>query len=103
MKILEKAEETVVTFLNFTDYRNWFHMLFKGCMPVGSELPFEWYDTPNTHFLTLKDFCALCAKEGIGILETRAESDNLIGRILIALGLPNLGASCIIARLARKS
>lgn len=102
VKILDKAKEAVVTFPNFTDYRNRFHMLFKGCMPVGSELPFEWYDTPNTHFLTLKDFRALCAKEGIDILETRAESDNLIGRILIALGLPNLGASRIIARLARK-
>lgn len=103
VKILDKAKEAVVTFPNFADIRIRFHMLFRGCMPVGSELPFEWYDTPNIHFLTLKDFRALCAKEGIEILETRAEADNLLGRILIALGLPNLGASRIIARLARKA
>ena len=72
-----------------------------GRMPVGSELPFEWYDTPNTHFFTYADFLALCRKEGIAVREVRAEARSLVGKILIALGFRNLGAERVIARLSR--
>ena len=100
-RILDKAKEAVVTFPNFASLAIRIHLAFTGRMPVGSELPFEWYDTPNTHFFTLKDFCALCKKEGIRILELRTEADNFVGRCLLRLGLRNLGATRVIARLAR--
>ena len=51
--------------------------------------------------MTLKDFRALCAKNGLVIREIRAESNHFLGRILCALGLKNLGASRIVARVAR--
>ena len=35
-----------------------------GKAPVTSQLPFEWYNSPNVHFLTLKDFDTLCKKLG---------------------------------------
>ena len=52
--------------------------------------------------VTLKDFRALCEKEGIEILELKAESRHPVGKLLLALGFKNLGASRIIARIARK-
>ena len=71
-------------------------------LSFAKQLPFQWYDTPNIHLITLKDFRDLCEKEGIEILETRAESRHPIGRLLLALGFKNLGASRIIARIAKK-
>lgn len=101
VNILDKAKEAIVTIPNFAAIGIRLHLLLTGRMPVGSELPFEWYDTPNTHFFTFKDFLALCRKEGIVVREVRAESSSLIGKLLIALGFRNLGADRVVARLAR--
>jgi len=99
---LRIADEAIVTFPNFAAYRIRLTLALKGCLPVSKQLPFEWYDTPNIHCITLKDFRRLCEKEGLEILEVRAESRHPFGRLLLALGLKNLGASRIIARIAKK-
>ena len=100
---LRIADEAIVTFPNFACY--WIRLVlgFKGRLPVSKQLPFEWYDTPNIHCITLKDFRRLCAKEGIEILEVKAESRRLLGKLFLALGLKNLGAAKIIARIRRKT
>ena len=100
---LRIADEAIVTFPNFACY--WIRLIlgFKGRLPVSKQLPFEWYDTPNIHCITLKDFRRLCAKEGIEILEVKAESRRLLGKLFLALGLKNLGAAKIIARIRRKT
>ena len=99
---LRIANEAIVTFPNFAAYTIRFTLACKGRLPVSKQLPFEWYDTPNIHCITLKDFKALCDKEGIKIIEVQAESRHLFGKILLALGLKNLGASRIIARITRR-
>ena len=99
---LRLADEAIVTFPNFAAYRIRFTLACTGRLPVSKQLPFEWYDTPNIHCVTLKDFRALCDKEGYEIKEVRAESRHLVGKILLALGFKNLGASRIIARIARR-
>lgn len=99
---LRIADEAIVTFPNFAAYRIRFTLALGGRLPVSKQLPFQWYDTPNIHCVTLKDFRALCKQEGYEVLEVRAESRHLFGKILLALGLKNLGASKIIARIARK-
>ncbi len=101
VKILDKAKEAIVTIPNFAAVGIRLHLLFTGRMPVASELPFEWYDTPNTHFFTFDDFKALCAREGIEIRSVRAEAGSWLGRLLLALGFTNLGAERVICRLAR--
>ena len=101
-EVLRIADEAIVTFPNFAAYRIRLTLLLTGRLPVSKALPFEWYDTPNIHCITLKDFRALCEKEGIEIREVRAESRHFFGRLLMALGLKNLGASRIVARIARR-
>ena len=39
-------------------------LLFRGRMPVTEELPYSWYDTPNIHFCTIRDFVNLCDEIG---------------------------------------
>ena len=98
---LRLADEAIVSFPNFAAYRIRLTLGLGGHLPVSKQLPFQWYDTPNIHLITLKDFRNLCEREGIEILDIKAESRHPFGKLLLALGLKNLGASRIIARIAR--
>ena len=57
----EVAAEGIVSFPNFG---HWFHIwsILLGRMPVTREMPYQWYDTPNLHLTTIKDFEALLAR-----------------------------------------
>ncbi|MCR5414932.1 MAG: homoserine O-acetyltransferase [Kiritimatiellae bacterium] len=99
---LRIADEAIVTFPNFANYRIRLTLGLAGRLPVSKALPFQWYDTPNIHCITLKDFRALCEAEGIEIVEVKSECRHLFGKFLLALGLKNLGASRITARIRRK-
>ena len=41
--------------------------MLKGKMPITKDLPFSWYETPNIHFFTIKDFQNLCKEMNIVI------------------------------------
>ena len=101
-ELLRIADEAIVTFPNFAAYTIRFTLGFTGRLPVSKQLPFEWYDTPNIHCVTLKDFTALCEKEGVEVVEVRAESRRILGKLLLLFGFKNLGASKIVARIRRK-
>ena len=57
----------VVSFPNFAHWSTLGQLCFKGRMPVSRELPYQWYDTPNIHLCTVKDFRDLCRQEGLHI------------------------------------
>jgi methionine biosynthesis protein MetW len=71
LKILERlvdiGQQVIVSIPNFAYWRNRLHLGLKGRMPVTRSLTYQWYDTPNIHFCTLKDFVALCKQCGITI------------------------------------
>ena len=100
---LRIADEAIVSFPNFAAYGIRLTLGLTGRLPVSKQLPFQWYDTPNIHCITLKDFKVLCDNEGIEIKEIKAESRHAIGKLLLRLGLKNLGASRIVARIAKKN
>ncbi len=62
------AHEGIVSFPNFGYWRYGVSIL-AGRMPVSGQMPYEWYNTPNIHLCTLKDFEILAEKLGIRILE----------------------------------
>ena len=68
-EMLRIGEKCIVTFPNFGYWRVRLSLLFKGEMPVTKDLNHQWYDTPNIHFFTYRDFETLCKKEGINILK----------------------------------
>lgn len=55
-EMLRVGKHVVVSFPNFAYWRVRFYLLFHGKMPKSNILPFEWYDTPNIHLLTINDF-----------------------------------------------
>ena len=63
-ELLRIGERAIVSFPNFGHWRVRLSLLFKGRMPVTRELSYSWYDTPNIHFCTIRDFVALCDELG---------------------------------------
>lgn len=77
LDMLRVAREAVITFPNFAHWQNRIHLGVKGLMPVSEALPYEWYNTPNIHLCTFKDFEALCDQHNIRILSRFAVSDSI--------------------------
>ena len=59
-EMLRVGQECIVTFPNFGNIRTRLCLAAWGRMPVTRQLPYQWYDTPNIHFCTVRDFEALC-------------------------------------------
>jgi len=91
-QMLRIAPIGIVGFPNFAYYRHRLALAFGGRLPVSSTLPFEWYETPNIHVVTTDDFYSLCHKHGIHVRSYVGLADNWLGRLLLGLGLRNLGS-----------
>ncbi len=75
-EMLRIGKKCIITFPNFAYWRYRFYLIFKGRMPVSANIPFEWYDTPNIHFCTIKDFGALCNEKNIKVLNRTVVDDK---------------------------
>jgi len=63
-ELLRVGKRVIVSFPNFAHWRSRSSLFLRGRAPVTRQLPFEWYNSPNIHFLSLKDFDRLCDKLG---------------------------------------
>ena len=70
-EMLRIGEECIVTFPNFGHWRCRAQLTGLGKMPISKHLPHTWFDTPNIHLCTFKDFEALCADLKLRIIERR--------------------------------
>lgn len=68
-EMLRVGKKGVVSFPNFAYWRVRFQLFFGGFMPKSNILPFDWYNTPNIHLLTIKDFRRFCRERNIKILD----------------------------------
>jgi methionine biosynthesis protein MetW len=68
-EMLRIGRQGIVTFPNFGYWRLRLHLALRGRMPESGALPHTWYETPNIHLCTLKDFEALCRTHNIRILQ----------------------------------
>jgi methionine biosynthesis protein MetW len=88
---LRVGEKTIVGFPNFVNLSARTQIFFKGRVPVTKALPYEWYDTPNLHFLGIADFKAYCKKRGIIIEQStfirKTHKIKLFPNLLADLGL----------------
>ncbi|WP_181701348.1 methionine biosynthesis protein MetW [Chthonobacter albigriseus] len=62
--LLRIGRKAIVSFPNFGHYDVRIRLLLGGRMPVSSRLPYSWYDTPNIHFCTIRDFVSLADEVG---------------------------------------
>ena len=83
--LLRIGRRAIVSFPNFGFWKMRLQLLVGGHMPRTENLPATWYDTPNIHFCTIKDFVQLC--DEINVKMERAVALDLYGRPL-RLNLP---------------
>ncbi len=75
-ELLRIARHVIVSFPNFGHCKIRLQILFNGRMPVTWNLPETWYETPNIHFCTIRDFRALCDAVGARVERSFALSPN---------------------------
>ena len=71
-ELLRVGKKAIVTIPNFGYWKVRLHLLLKGTMPVTETLPDQWYDTPNLHMCTIKDFVYFVKSRNIKIFKSLA-------------------------------
>ena len=71
-ELLRVGKKAIVTIPNFGYWKVRLHLLIKGTMPVTRTLPDEWYNTPNLHMCTIKDFFIFCKNRKINLFKSIA-------------------------------
>ena len=99
-EMLRIGREGIVTFPNFGHWRCRLSLGLDGRMPVSDLMPHTWYDTPNIHFCTVKDFEELCREKGIRIL-ARDVIGNSSRQPTLSNRWPNLFATTAIYLITR--
>ncbi|TXF12676.1 methionine biosynthesis protein MetW [Pelomicrobium methylotrophicum] len=91
-EMLRVGREAIVSFPNFGYWRHRVQLLM-GRMPVSRSLPYQWFNTPNVHLCTLKDFETFCEQHGVRILERM-----VLGNGTTVTWFPNLLGSIAVYR-----
>jgi len=71
-ELLRVGKKVIITIPNFGYWKVRFHLLLKGTMPITKTLPDEWYNTPNLHMCTIKDFVHFVKSRDIKIFKSIA-------------------------------
>jgi methionine biosynthesis protein MetW len=96
LEMVRVGRRGIVSFPNFGHWRHAISLL-GGHMPVTPDIPYQWYDTPNIHLCTPKDFEVLAARLGLRITDRTL----LAGRRPVSL-LQNLRATVAIYRFEKR-
>ena len=96
-EMLRVGRRGIVAFPNFGHWRVRFSMLTSGGAPRTRLFPYEWYESPNIHFLTVRDFENLAALEGM-----KVERRYFLAGSRKVRTLPNLMAEVAVYLLSRE-
>lgn len=96
------GRRAVISFPNFGNWRVRLQLLWSGRMPVTRSLGHAWYDTPNIHLCTVRDFVALCEEAGFRIDDAMSVTGNRARRVGRPGTLDNLIAEDAVLLLSRK-
>lgn len=91
----------IVSFPNMGFWRSRAHIALGGKMPITKSLPYQWYDTPNYHLCTLRDFENLCKTLEIQILRRAAISNTRTNKLPSRI-MPNLFSETALYEITTK-
>ncbi len=90
-QLVRIGRRAIVSLPNFAHWRLGWHIWMAGRMPVSGNLPHQWFETPNIHLCSIRDFVSLCDELGIRIDRSVAlDSDSLPLKFSQNLALANL-------------
>ena len=87
LRALRIGKQVIIGFPNFCHIRARYQLTVRGHVPITHSLPYTWYETPNLHFLSIKDFQRFCEKEAIQI-----ERKYFLSKRRVVKLIPNLFA-----------
>jgi len=99
-EMLRVGNEGIVTFPNFAHWRLRYQHAVQGRMPMSGAFAYSWYDSPNIHVCTVRDFEELCAAKHIQLIEREVMSHDL-QRPWLATRRPNLFGEMALYRFCR--
>lgn len=73
---LRVGKKVIISFSNFAYYKSRLQIFFRGRTPVTGALPYQWYETPNLHFLSISDFIDYCRLKNVRIERSMYISDG---------------------------
>ena len=80
-ELLRIAKKAIITIPNFGYWKVRLQLIMQGTMPVTKNLPYTWYNTPNLHMCTIKDFYNLCKLDNITIEKSISVTSDKISNI----------------------
>ena len=80
-ELLRVGKKAIVTIPNFGYWKIRLHLLTKGTMPITKTLPDEWYNTPNLHMCTIKDFVFFGKSKNFKIFKSLALNEKNVSLI----------------------
>jgi methionine biosynthesis protein MetW len=91
-EVTRVGKKCIISFPNFAHWSVRAQLFFQGKMPKSSRLPYEWYDSPNIHLTTIKDFREFCRKLHLKVLQEVALRTTAAGEYRRVTVIPNLFA-----------
>ncbi len=92
-ELLRVGKRVIVSFPNFAHWKSRAQLFFAGRAPVTKQLPFSWHNSPNIHFLSLKDFDRFCEELGVKVQQKIPVGKTRISPVSLA---PNWFAEQVI-------
>ena len=80
-ELLRVGKKAIITIPNFGHWKVRLNLLIRGTMPITNSLPHNWYNTPNIHMCTIKDFVKFSEIIGFKIFKSLALRNNNISNI----------------------
>jgi methionine biosynthesis protein MetW len=101
--LLRISKRAIVSFPNFAHWRARLSLGILGRMPVSRTLPYKWYETPNIHLCTIRDFVTLCQEMDIEIESQKIlDTNGRIRRVSTSLFAANLFGEQAVFLLRKK-
>jgi methionine biosynthesis protein MetW len=97
-EMVRVGRKVIISVINMGYYQLRFQLLFRGRMPETKTLPFHWYDTPNTHLSTIKDFQLLCSLLEVDIINEIPLNEK---KNTLSAFCPNLFATTCVFEIAK--
>lgn len=97
LEALRIGKKIIIGFPNFCYLGARLQIFFAGHVPITPSLPYSWYDTPNLHFLSIKDFEVFCREQGIAIEKKVFLSEKGVVRFM-----PNLFALNAVFQISKR-
>ena len=102
-EILRVGKKAIISFPNFGQWTVRTALWWRGRMPKSKSLPYEWYDTPNIHLLTINDFKDFCKDKKIKIIQEIYMNKATIKKGILHKFFPNFFAEEAIFIVAKNN